>query len=80
MAAGVRVEFVFFPATSASAKAQVQVAATRLAPRLDVTRPDSTMRVIDAARNLWHRAWRFAVLCWRERVVRHDASSESPVL
>jgi hypothetical protein len=76
----VRVEFVLFSANSASAMAQVQVAATRLAPTPDVTRPDSTMRTIGGARNLWCRTWRFADLCWREREVRHDASSAPPVL
>jgi hypothetical protein len=76
--AAVRVEFAYLPAFSASAKGQVT--AMRLAPTPNVTQPDLTMRVIEAARNLWCRTWRFAVLCWREREVHHDASSASPVL
>jgi hypothetical protein len=71
-------EFVFFPA--ASAKAQVQVAVRRLAPTPNVTWPNSTMRMIGAARNLWCRTWQFAVLYWPEREVRHDASTASQVL
>lgn len=65
-------------ATSATAKEQMQVAATRLAPMRDVTRLDLTMRAVGAARNVLRRRWRFAVLCWWERGVLRVASSVSP--
>jgi hypothetical protein len=76
----VRTELALLPVASATAKAQVRVTATWLAPSPVAPSMDSAVRRVDAARGFVRGTWWFAVVGWLEREVRHEGSSVSLAL